>query len=169
MPAYQRQYVEEMLQKLRKKAHDAIHADQPAPLLDAYQQCIDFWVEALKTPYDTDQPQTWGSYVVMRASHHPSTDEWTNIGVMVYDKDGKQIWAKMGPFDRAIARGDLTAHTAKGCDQRHKAYESIEQVKRALESLGHAMSSIQITEPRATAIDPECCWSIYQSFVLGVD
>ncbi len=60
MPAYQRQYVAEMLQKLRKKAQDAIHADESATLLDAYQQCIDFWAEAMKATYDIGQPQQWG-------------------------------------------------------------------------------------------------------------
>lgn len=165
MPAYQRQYLIERIEKLRKALGTAT-GDHIAAL----EEVIAFWKEAIKTPYDTDNTRLWGKYVVVRTTHSVSSDEWTNIGVIIFDSEGKQIWAKMGPFDRAIRRGDLDIH-----DEQHtrgkelpKAYQTLEQVERALQSMGHAMSSIQITPPRATSVDIECCWSIYDDFILGL-
>lgn len=92
----------------------------------------------------------YGKWVKIRVTKNPSLDEWTNVGVMVFDEYGKRIYGKMN-FDRAIQRGDASYWILER-DKEYERYNTLEDVDRALNSMGHAMSSIQVTEPLPSAI-----------------
>lgn len=109
--------------------------------------------------------KVYGKYTVMRTTQDPMRDEWTNIGVIVFDPDGNQIYARMG-FERALARGDISEQVAGYSTERYKAYEHIEQVERALESQGHMMSSIQIRAPLPCMMR-ESYDDLFELFVVG--
>jgi hypothetical protein len=141
---------------------------------EALLECDKFWLreeaERQKTPYNPDAKSEWGKYVVIRASHDQLTDEWTNIGVMVFNKAGERVFCKIGPMQRAIARGDLN----QGCgvdsfEAISERYQTMEDVEQALRSDGHYMSNIQLTGPRGTNIDLECCYQLWQKMVMGIN
>lgn len=137
----------------------------------AVQANLDFWLrvqEDRKTnPWNPDAPRTKaGNYVIVRATRHVGFGEWTNIGCLVFDHDGKQVFHRMGPFGRAIYRGDLRPGYVR--KDHYKLYDDIEDVRQALRSDGHFMSYIQMTEPRITHLGEENYESIYHDFVLGL-
>ena len=134
-----------------------------------------FWERVIKEretkPFVSDKSHVtqrkWGQYVIVRTTRRLSSDEWTNIGVMVFDENGKKVFNRIGPYERAIKRGDMRSEPSwlpSYCDLN----ATLEDIKKTLTHDGHYMSSIQMTEPRGTNIDPECCWHIYEDMVLAV-
>jgi hypothetical protein len=133
-----------------------------ASYCDAVMQQIEFWSHASLDDSDSQ----FGHFVVVRSTAHCISDEWTNIGIIFFSRDGQQVFQRMGPYWRAIFRGDLrsTAHL----DTYAKVCMTVDQAHRMLESTGHHMSSIQITTPRATRLGVEIFESLYCNFVLGI-
>lgn len=139
--------------------------------ISAVQRNLTYWQSVVANRAgipDTDDP--WGNYVIVHASHHPSSGERTNIGCMIFDQLGNQVFRRMGPFDRAAYRGDINLNQYAGGESLidYRKDMDLDDIKRALESMGHAMSSIQMTEPRMTRLSEECYESIYHNFVLGL-
>lgn len=115
---------------------------------------------------DSEAPKrVYGTYTVVRAARNPATGEWTNIGVIVFNENGDRVYARMG-FDRAIARGDISPEVAARMGEYFKCYDHVDQVHRALESLGHMMSSIQVRGPLKTMMR-ESHDDLFGYFVLG--
>jgi hypothetical protein len=139
----------------------------------AVGECYAFWLRRLAerqaAPGVELADDPWGKYVIIRTSHHPSSDEWTNIGCMVYDKTGGRVFEKFGPLDRATARGDARPHLPDFFPGAYTSrYTELADVERSLGSMGHAMSFIQMTEPRGCAIHDEVCWHLYTCDVLDI-
>jgi hypothetical protein len=90
-----------------------------------------------------------GHYVVVRAGDVPR-DEWTALGVICFDDEGRQTFSR---FDtsRAIQRGDLPdAESMRNYIDGYAAeVPTLDAVKERRETTAHAMSFIQMTEPRA--------------------
>jgi hypothetical protein len=163
--------IEEHIDACHAGIADVRYGDEyRAAVLRALQYWQGIQTKRITEPYDPGSagPRVAGKYVIVRCTHHVSSDEWTNIGCLVYDQDGKQIFARMGPYDRAIARGDLHPEYAEHLDSYPKTVEHIEQVERSMTSLGHFMSSIQMTAPRPCILHEENSESIYLNFVLGL-
>jgi hypothetical protein len=137
----------------------------------AVQANLDFWLGVKESrkinPYNPNAPRSKaGNYVIIRATAHVGYDEWTNIGCLIFDHDGKQVFHRMGPFGRAIYRGDLRpGYISK---EHYKLYDHIDDVHQALQSDGHFMSSIQMTKPRITHLGEEEFESTYHDFVLAL-
>ena len=93
--------------------------------------------------------ESCGMYVVMRATTNPNRDEWTNYGLLVYGADGAKEYARVD-YARAAARGDLDPDWPPV--GRELDYPTLADAERAVGSLGHAMSSLQMTAPRPTLL-----------------
>lgn len=138
--------------------------------ITAVQENLDFWLNTKNNKANQDLKPKNGTYVIIRCTA-TKNEEWTNIGFMIFDNDGKQILCRIGPLSRAIYRGDLTEETQKFVDlnQYGKKYQTIDDVYRSLDSLGHLMGKIQITMPRMIKLEQENYQSIYHSFILGLE
>jgi hypothetical protein len=116
----------------------------------------------------------YGSYVVLRAVSHTHFGESTNLGVGLYGGDEENLLgSKVGTLDRALARGDITqvafenfppADLAVYFTRRHPTLQSI---RHAHESMGHAMSWIQVGEICGTIIQEGTVDRLYDYFVSG--
>lgn len=110
----------------------------------------------------------WGQYTVVRVGN-AAADEWTNVGVIVFGPDGKQLAARMDSFERAIRRGDWQAEWRLLWEPGDYAagVPDLETLKRRLERIGHAMSVIQCREPLPTLLTHSTLDRLYGAFVLG--
>lgn len=151
---------------LRANSHDSeTHA--------AVLRCLAHW-EAVRAkrvaePYDPDARQEYGNYVNVRVSRRPSSDEWTNVGVLLYGTDEKLLGHLIGPFDRAVRRGDIDQDGALDYVRLFPSrYDTLGCVRQLLGSTGHFMSCVQLTAPRGSVAHEDVLWSIYQKDVLGV-
>ncbi len=141
--------------------------DDIGPLTrEAVSHCLAFWQKTLDKPYQEPVSVRYGRYVVIRVTHSTASDEWTNVGVMAFDMSGQGVFAKLGPFERAVVRGDLKGMSVP--ENYLERYPDLESVDISLSAMGHAMSRIQLTQPLGMVIDDEVFCSIYQSKVLGV-
>ena len=110
-----------------------------------------------------------GSYVVVRCCNDSGVDEWTNVGVMVYDCDGRQVWARMGPYHRAKMRGDFPDFlTEKMLDNYPSTKRHIGDVYLSQSSQGHAMGQVQMKKPLPLILDERACYSLYLKLVVGL-
>ena len=167
-------FQDQVLPKIIERCQKALEQSWGVGHTYEVKQSLEFWQEVLRgrreKPYDPEAPRAAGKYVVIRASAHITTDEWTNVGLMVFDWSDNQIFAKVGPFDRAIARRDLGAadHWKEYLHLYPKNYPTLEQVRRSLQATGHFMSHVQMTEPRSLLLDDENIRHLYDSMVLGL-
>ena len=157
------------IQEIVKECEEGLvkYAHLGAKYTNAINQAIDYWKSVIKNRSDVQEERKAGSYVIVFARNHKTNDEITNIGIMVFDEEGKLVFRRMGPFDRAIYRGDLNPSYIEYLDKYGENY-TLEIVKQALESDGHYMSSIQMSQPRKLILHEENYESTYQSFVLGL-
>lgn len=109
----------------------------------------------------------WGHYVVIRVGDS-LRDEWTNIGIMIFNRAGDQIAARMDNLDRAIRRGDIRADSGQGfidhVQQYPELFLNMNLVRKTLDSVSHSMSVLQMTQPRATSIndvDMDVLWRLF--------
>lgn len=139
---------------------------------DGIQNSHDFWVRAKarrREPEFTMEDRVYGHWVRVRATRHIASDEWTNVGVLMYDAVyGEQKFARVGPFDRAIVRGDMMRDWAPRFEDFADRYKTIEQVRQSLRSTGHHMSPVQLGEPLGCVVDDEHFENLYLMMVLGV-
>lgn len=100
--------------------------------------------------------------------------EWTNVGVILFGADGNQVAARMDPggIERAVHRGDLTAEAAltmlAGYDRIPEGFATVAAVERAHESVGHAMSVVQVTALFGTSVDDDTIDHIWHSAIEGL-
>jgi hypothetical protein len=110
----------------------------------------------------------WGHYVIIHVVG-PNVDEVTNVGVILFDENGLQCDARVDNLDRAMQRGDLCSKC--GWEEMLKSYPShfpgIRAVNTAISKTGHAMSKIQCTGPRPTALLPNIMNEIWENFIGG--
>jgi hypothetical protein len=163
----------EGIERSIEKCQRVLATDPRPDMRQAIEECLCYWanakIYALANP-DAEKERRfhYGLYVVVRVSHRPSSDEWTNIGIMIYDRNNL-VFSKIGPFQRARQRGDLTEEQdISWITDYAKPMQTIDDVYQRLHSTGHMMSCVQMTEPRAVAIEHDVFWSIYQNFVLGI-
>lgn len=110
----------------------------------------------------------YGKYVKVRVTRDVVLDEWTNVGIIIFDDNGKQVYSKLD-FTRAYEKKDLTQEgRKKDITAFVEIFQTLEQVKRALNSTGHMMSSVQLTDPEATALDSDFD-HLFRRLVLGYD
>jgi hypothetical protein len=107
-------------------------------------------------------PSTFG------ATSNVVLDEYTNIGIIVFDENGKQFYSRID-ITRAQKRGDLPADCefTERLKDYPKRFPTTEQVMQALKSTPHAMSCVQITEPLGTVLR-ESHDDLFERLVLGV-
>ena len=120
-------------------------------------------------PLDHDSPRNWGWYVILRVGE-VIRDEWTNVGVLVYNRDEDLIWSCYDSLDRAISRGDAHQHwpTETYLAQYHEAVPTMNAVRSALGRDGHSLSCMQMTEPRGTYLGAGMGESIFRRFCAPI-
>ncbi len=109
----------------------------------------------------------YGTYTIIRIGGR-RMDEYTNVGVIIFGADGAQIEYKVDTLDRAVARGDWDADwRAIDLDAYCQDYPTVDHVRRALETIAHAMSVIQVREPYGTMIREGGMAALWQTFIEG--
>lgn len=99
--------------------------------------------------------ERWGRWYKVRLAYLGDAirDEWINLAVVVGSDDGTE-WGRIKREDidhvlhrAGFERGEtwLLEHVLEG--EPYMTPESWEEVQRILESTGHAMSAVQITDP----------------------
>jgi hypothetical protein len=112
---------------------------------------------------------SYGRYTVIRAAANPSRDEWTNVGLIVFNEGGDRVYYKVD-FTRAFARGDMRPELAESYGNCYSRLDHIGQLERTLQGTGHAMSCIQLREPLPTAVLGERYYDeLFDHFVTGLD
>jgi len=116
----------------------------------------------------------WGKYIILRAVNHDRVGECTNLGCAVYGPDGVSVGHRTDPggIARAIRRGDLDEKMVyladdNYCDKYLENHPDVESVERSHQSMGHAMSRIQLGSLFGTEIGPNVVDRIYERYVLG--
>jgi hypothetical protein len=113
----------------------------------------------------------WGRYVLVRAVG--PCFEFTNIGVIVFGPDGKQVAARMDTPDRAIRRGDLPANVMEDdvllshLERYPEAVPDMETLHRVVRTTGHAMSFVQLSDARGAMMRPGMVDELFDRLVLG--
>ncbi len=116
----------------------------------------------------------WGRYLILRVINHDRPGECTNVGCALYGDDGVQLGYRVDPdgLARAVRRGDLGNWTPESlgpdyCANYLSNHSDVAQVEKSYQSMGHAMSCIQLGNLLPTMIEPDTIERIYQSYVLG--
>ncbi len=115
---------------------------------------------------------SYGHYSVLRVVDHTRVTEHCNVGVVLFDQDGKNMSYKADTNDRALRMGVMQPEWAEtwtilDFEQRLKGMQDLDQLKKTLESMGHAMSFIQFREPLPFMIREGDLESLFNTFVLG--
>lgn len=75
-------------------------------------------------------------------------NEVTNVGVILFNKEGIQVGAKMDTPDRALKRGDIVETEYDSLAAHLKVYPecvpNLEILEKKIDSTGHCMSTVQI-------------------------
>lgn len=116
----------------------------------------------------------YGQYSILQIRDHHRVTEHCNVGVIVFDGQGNQYGYKADTNERAIRMGILREPWAEQLDivdfeHRLKNLRTLDQLKKMLGSMGHAMSIIGFREPYPTLIRPLVVEGIFETFVLGRD
>lgn len=119
----------------------------------------------------------YGQYSVLQIRDHNRVTEHCNVGVVVFDENGENYGYKADTSARAIRMGVLHGPWAEepngltilDFEHRLKGMRNMEQLKKTLGSMGHAMSIIGFREPYPTLIRPNVVESLFETFVLGRD
>lgn len=151
----------EYLDRLRKSVNDLPEYDEEFQI--AVKNAVKYWEDNYQ---ENPSYGKAGQYVIVHAKNFYSNNEWTNIGVIVFDENGKKVFDRMGPFGRAIGRGDLKVFQTQFLPDYAKRFETLDDVKQSLGSTGHAMSNVQITEPLFIRLHEQCFEQLYQRCVL---
>lgn len=108
-----------------------------------------------------------GKFVLVRAGDL-GRDEWTTIGVVCFNDKGKQTDSR---FDtrRAVRRGDLPDPSENEFLHEYlkdyaQSIPSLDVVNERRATEGHAMSMIQMTEPRPY-VGPDTEGVLYEHFL----
>lgn len=155
---------------LKKMIIKCVEAIESTTLGTNHIAAIERVVGYFKSLISADQPiarsDERGSYSFILAAPRPV--ECTIIGIMLFDKEGKQIKHMCGPFDRAIARGDMTGHMKHHSDTYSdygKLFDRDDAERRSHNTIG----CIKITQPLFCITDELHFVVMYLKYVLGVD
>lgn len=114
----------------------------------------------------------YGNYTILQVFDQTRYTEHCNVGVLLFDQDGRNAGCKADTNVRAIRMGVLSEDWADSLtildfERRMKTMQDLEQLKATLGSTAHAMSIIQFRNPLPTLLYDGCLESIFASFVLG--
>ncbi len=114
----------------------------------------------------------YGQYTILKLVDQARVTEHCNVGVLLFDHDGKNMSYRADTNERALRMGVIGPEWAETLtvldfEQRLKGMHDIDQLMKTLNSMGHAMSTIQFREPLPYLIRPGDIDWIFDSFVLG--
>jgi hypothetical protein len=176
MSAFQKNYIDRLLSNCEKELLKTL-----SPVMKtAVTEVRDFWVSTLerrKTIPDENNfaksVEQSGRWVKLKSTaSNPSADEWTNVGILIYGYDKQLTWAKVGPFERAIRRGDLP-ETHRDTEDKvlstltHE-HPSLDAVEDAIFRAVKQPPLIHFGHPTYIHLDEECYYQLYQSMILGI-
>ncbi len=126
----------------------------------------------------SDHSGHWGRCCHIIAVSHVRSGERTNLGVIVFDRDGNRVGFRVDTARRALARGDLTPGDSLGgydadtywtdyIKRFAEGHDSIKEVERSHQSMGHAMSQVQAGQLLPVRVDLVSIDSIFDRDVLG--
>ena len=111
-----------------------------------------------------------GNYILIRASRNILRDEWTNIGLMLFDDKESLVSIKFS-FKRAIDRNDMALDTLGAGEEKLESFytemfETLDAVKHFRESTSHSMSQIQFGQILTARLQDNTFQDIFEKLVL---
>ncbi len=114
----------------------------------------------------------YGQYTILSIVDHNRVTEHCNVGALLFDGDGNNMAFRADTNDRAIRMGVLDPKWAETIsildfEQRLRGMQNVDQLRKTIGSMGHAMGMVQFREPYPYLIRPGDLESIFNHFVLG--
>lgn len=114
----------------------------------------------------------YGHYTVLRIVDQVRFTEHCNVGILLFDHEGRNAGCKADTNARAIRMGvlheDWIEHlNIVDFENRMQRMQDMDQLKKTLSSMGHAMSMIQFRDPLPCLTRQGDLDRLFDSFVLG--